>query len=184
MPEAHDARTPGLDVLERGCTTTEALALFDALPCVRVEEIFGRWRGAEVETGHPYQGVLAAYGWYGKEFIDAETVHPLLFLDAGGELVRVDPRALPPGLASHAPRRGGRAATHALSLLKGVVGTNKPRARLRHVEYRGKVSATMIYDHLPVHDAFRRVDETTLLGAMDQRGMEEPFLFLLRRVTG
>jgi hypothetical protein len=39
----------------------------------------------------------------------------------------------------------------------------------------------MIYDHLPVIDAFRRVNEATLLGVMDQRGMAEPFLFLLRR---
>ena len=31
-----------------------------------------------------------------------------------------------------------------LSLLKGVVGTSKPKARLRHLEYRGKVSAAMI----------------------------------------
>jgi hypothetical protein len=39
----------------------------------------------------------------------------------------------------------------------------------------------MIYDHLPVHDAFRRVDERTVLGLMDEKGVERPYLFLLER---
>ena len=41
-----------------------------------------------------------------------------------------------------------------------------------------------IYEMARILDAFRRVDEATLLGVMDQRGMPEPFLFLLRREFG
>ena len=33
-----------------------------------------------------------------------------------------------------------------------------PLARLRMTEYRGVVSATMIYDSLPLNDVFRKVD--------------------------
>jgi len=48
-------------------------------------------------------------------------------------------------------------------------------------EYRGVVSATMIYEALPINDLFRRVDRDTVIGAMDMRGHAAPFLFVLRR---
>jgi hypothetical protein len=47
-------------------------------------------------------------------------------------------------------------------------------------EYRGVVSATMCYDALPIHDVFRRLDETTLLGVMDLRGAPA-YVFALQR---
>jgi len=62
--------------------TDEALALFDTLPAVRPEEMLGEWRGEEFPTGHPMDGLLAATGWAGKRFDDADRVHPLLFWDA------------------------------------------------------------------------------------------------------
>jgi hypothetical protein len=167
--------------LERGSSDVEAAAFFDALPAVRAEALFGRWRGSEVPTGHPLNGLLDSYGWYGKEFIDAETVHPLLFQTAGGEIFAVDPRKVPMDVAAHLPRGAGRVARRALSLARTVVGTSEPRARLRDVEYRGKVSVAMIYDHLPIIDAFRSVDADTVLGAMDRRGDARPFYFVLRR---
>jgi hypothetical protein len=49
------------------------------------------------------------------------------------------------------------------------------------VEYRGVVTAAMSYDQLPIIDVFRSVDADTLVGAMDMRGLEQPFLFVLRR---
>jgi hypothetical protein len=42
----------------------------------------------------------------------------------------------------------------------------------------------MIYDDLPIHDVFRQVDADTVLGAMDMRGLAQPYVFLLRRDTG
>ena len=50
-----------------------------------------------------------------------------------------------------------------------------------HDVSRACPTATMIYDHLPIHDVFRRVDASTLVGLMDQRGAPAPFFFLLRR---
>jgi hypothetical protein len=49
------------------------------------------------------------------------------------------------------------------------------------VEHRGVASAAMLYDHLPIVDIFRRLDEHTLLGVMDARGISQPFFFILRR---
>jgi hypothetical protein len=46
------------------------------------------------------------------------------------------------------------------------------------------VSTALVYDDLPVLDVFRTVDDATVVGAMDARGMAEPYLFVLRRVGG
>ena len=50
--------------------------------------MFGRWRGRGLHTNHPLDGLLETFGWYGKEFVDAETVHPLLFLDGKNSIVK------------------------------------------------------------------------------------------------
>jgi hypothetical protein len=39
----------------------------------------------------------------------------------------------------------------------------------------------MCYDALPINDVFRKVDDDTLVGAMDLRGLQMPFMFVLRR---
>jgi hypothetical protein len=53
-------------------------------------------------------------------------------------------------------------------------------ASLRMVEYRGVVTATMVYDRRPIFDHFRRVDADTVIGVMDQKG-SPPLVFFLRR---
>ena len=55
-------------------------------------------------------------------------------------------------------------------------------ASLRRVEYRGVVTATMIYDQHPVFDHFRMVDARTVLGVMDRKGDSMPLYFYLRRI--
>lgn len=55
-------------------------------------------------------------------------------------------------------------------------------ARVRAVEHRGVVTATMLYDVHPVLDHFRLVDDETLLGLMDRKGDEAELAFLLRRL--
>lgn len=166
--------------LEQGCRTAEALAYFDELPTVASAEITGRWRGRELATGHPMDGRLAASGWYGKQFDDTESVHPLLFR-AGDKIFAVDPRKLPLGIADRMPTAAIDVGHKLLGLAEPAIRTTKPRARLRDLEYRGKVGAAMIYDHLPIIDVFRRVDDDTLLGVMDQRGVEQPYFFVLTR---
>ena len=55
------------------------------------------------------------------------------------------------------------------------------QAQLRAVEYRGVVTATMIYDRHPILDHFRAIDSDTLLGLMDRKGEAAPLSFMLRR---
>jgi hypothetical protein len=55
-------------------------------------------------------------------------------------------------------------------------------ASLRRVEYRGVVTATMVYDQHPIFDHFRKVDARTVLGVMDRKNDSMPLYFYLRRV--
>lgn len=164
-----------------------ALERFDALPPVEPAALRGLWRGRGVPTGHPLDGALERLGWFGKRVDDEERVHPLVFR-AGGRLTSVHPGVVPLGLVLRvAPllRTPPAAAASALvlPLVLPLVRTRRPRGRLRAVRYRGVVSAALLYDDLPVLDAFRAVDEDTVLGAMDARGSDRPYLFELRRVA-
>ena len=170
-----------LAVAAGGMPRDEALAVFDTCPPVRVGEMTGRWRGSGVPTGSPLDGLLEAYGWYGKEFLDAETVHPLLFGTRSGPRP-VDPSPVPVGVLRDRPGLAHtRAARTAFRAIRPLLTTSRPRARLRAVEHRGVVTAAMVYDSLPIIDVFRRVSGTAVLGLMDLRGLPDPFFFLLRR---
>lgn len=57
-------------------------------------------------------------------------------------------------------------------------------ASLWDVEFRGEVTATMVYDGQPILDHFKRVDENTLMGIMNgkrQRISGNYLYFLLER---
>ncbi|HEX2075287.1 MAG TPA: DUF4334 domain-containing protein [Geodermatophilus sp.] len=166
----------------RGAARVDVLAFFDRRPAVGPGDLLGRWRGAELPTGHPFDGLLAAHGWYGKEVLDPDTVHPLLFRGRrrAPRPVRPGPAPLPllrrfPVLARGRPARVAFAAARPLLTARG------PGARLRRIEHRGVVTAAIVYDALPVIDVFRRVTPDVLLGLMDMRGVPEPFFFLLTR---
>jgi hypothetical protein len=142
----------------------------------------GRWRGSGLPTGSPLDGLLESYGWYGKEVLDAETVHPLLVRDRTGRPRAVDPALLPVGLLRGRPGLAHwRLARAAFGGVRPLLSTDKPKARLRMMEHRGVATAAMVYDALPVIDVFRRVDADALLGVMDLRGLPQPFFFLLER---
>lgn len=57
-------------------------------------------------------------------------------------------------------------------------------ATLRAVEYRGVVTATMVYDNHPVFDHFRRAGDGLVLGLMDRKGEDAPLAFFLERLPG
>ena len=146
--------------------------------------MIGTWRGAELPTGHPLDGLLEASGWWGKQFIDAESVHPLLFPTADGSALW----ALNPslafgglGLATRIPTMRNRNFTGLILKAKPLLGTTSAKARLRTTRYRGVDTATMVYDQLPINDVFRELDDDTALGAMDLRGSAKPYFFVLRR---
>jgi hypothetical protein len=167
-------------LVERFGGAAEAGAYYDSLPSVAREEMLGRWKGREVRTGHPMDGMLEASGWYGKQFDGVDEVHPLLFSTPAGKLFAVDPRKVPLGLAPKVPAGLVERSRGALGVLKPAIGTKKHRARLRMVEHRGVVTAAMVYDHLPIIDFFRRIDDDNLLGVMDLRG-STPYFFALAR---
>ena len=144
------------------------------------EEILGQWHGSEVPTGHPLDGLLAVSGWYGKRFDGVDEVHPLMFGEPG-DLYPVNPGSVPMDLLNTLGERMPRPRIPGVTKAFKLVKTRRHRARLRHVEYRGKVSAAMVYDQIAVIDHFRALDENTLLGAMDLRNSPQPYFFLLER---
>jgi hypothetical protein len=165
-------------------TTDDALALFDASPAVETDSMIGTWHGAEMPTGHPLDGLLEASGWWGKRFVDGETVHPLLFPTADGRaLWAVNPILAFSGLglATKLPGLKGRSHAGAINLASPLLRTRQPKARLRTTRYRGVDTATMVYDQLPVNDVFRKLDDRTVIGAMDLRGSKKPYFFVLTR---
>jgi hypothetical protein len=165
-----------------GVRPEEALAYFDSLPVVAPAEMVGRWRIGGLPTGSPLDGLLEAYGLYGKEFLDDESVHPLLFPDRSGRPRPVDPWLLPMGvLRDYAGFVQFWPLRMAFGRLRPLLYTDKPKARLREVTHRGVVTAAMVYDALPIIDVFRRVSDDVRLGAMDMRGLPSPYLFVLRR---
>jgi hypothetical protein len=164
-----------------GGTTTAALALFDSLPPVSLEEMRGRWRGEGLPTGHPMDGLLERFGWYGKEFKGPEDVQPLLCKGRGGDIFAMNPAFVPIGFViRHIGLFHTRFAAAVVPLAGRAAATRRPTARLRMTEFRGIETATMIYDSLPINDIFRAVDSNTRLGVMDLRGMAQPFFFILR----
>jgi hypothetical protein len=172
-------------ILKTGQTTTEqALQLFDALEPVNLEFMFGRWQGSGLHTSHPMDGLLEASNWYGKEFIDPENVHPLLFLDNHGKIIKVAPNPMAMNWVLKIPTIKNESMKPLLVLINSLLKTEKSQARLRMMEYRAKVSATMIYDYLPINDSFRRIDDNTVLGVMDYKSLSQPFFFILRRSSG
>ncbi|WP_132992881.1 DUF4334 domain-containing protein [Gordonia zhaorongruii] len=172
--------TTTVAALKAGLPSDAAAALYDSLAPVGVEEILGQWHGSEVPTGHPMDGLLAVSGWYGKRFDDADHVHPLIFGEPG-DLYPVNPGAVPIDLLNRLGTRMPRPQIPGVATAFKAVKTRRHRARLRQVEYRGKVSTAMVYDQLAVIDHFRLFDEDTLLGAMDLRNSPRPYFFLLER---
>jgi hypothetical protein len=165
-----------------GASAADVLELFDRLPPVPADGLTGRWRGSELPTGHRFDGLLSAHGWYGKDVVDTETVFPLLFRDRAGVPRPVDPRYAPLGLLrEHTWLARTPLARAGFAVAGPLLRSHRPQARVREVRHRGVPTAAIVYDRLPVVDAFRRVDADTLLGLMDLRGVAEPFPFVLRR---
>ena len=159
----------------------EALARFDALPPVPAGEVPGLWQGRGLATGHPLDGLLEGLGWYGKRFHPDGAADPLLFRTAAG-ITALDPRLMPVALAHRLPALAKSTPIRAaFRLLRPVLATRRPAARLDDRAFRGRTSAAMRYDHLPITDHFRRIDATRLLGLMDRQGDPRPYFFLLTR---
>jgi hypothetical protein len=162
-------------------TTSDSFLLYDALETVSIDFMIGRWKGSGFHTGHTMDGALETFNWYGKEFEDAENVHPLVFKSFGNTLFKVNPGLMPVRLATLIPSTNLWPVKYIFLCIRFLFQTSKSKARVRLTEFRGKLTATMLYDQLPINDVFRKVNENTLLGCMDFKGMKQPFFFVLER---
>src|SRR5271154_4632819 len=66
------------------------------------------------------------------------------------------------------------------------VKMGKGEASLWLEEVRGEVTATMVYDGQPVHDHFKTIDDSTVMGIMNGKGVVEHgryFYFYLERAS-
>ncbi len=173
-------------IAAREVRTEEALAIFDSLEPVDIEFMIGSWNGAGFPTGHKLDGLLETYHWHGKRFESQENVHPLVFTSLRGRKTYVNPMLMMPwlGIFEYLPFFKSGFMGRVFQIVLPIFSTRRSRARLRLMSYRGKLSASMIYDHLPIHDVFRKVDVNTLLGMMDLKGIDQPFFFVLRREPG
>jgi Domain of unknown function (DUF4334) len=114
-------------------------------------------------------------------------VRPTLFRDAAGAPHPVNPavapvaavNALPAVLRHPVAGAGFRLVRPVLAL--PLLGATRPAGRLRLVEHRGTLTAALVYDRVPIVDAFRRVTDDLVVGAADIRGQRAPLLFVLRR---
>jgi hypothetical protein len=170
--------------MERGAfTAARALQIFDELEPVDLDFMTGAWKGEGFSTGHPLDGLLEAYHWHGKTFEDAENVHPLVFTTLSGSTAFVNPKFMGPFLGMLDKMPKSPFMVYVLRLGMMLFTTSRSCARLRMTTFRGKSSASMIYDRLPIIDVFRKIDENVVLGVMDLKGMSDPFFFILRRNT-
>jgi hypothetical protein len=112
-------------------TTDGAMAMFDAAAPVEPDFMIGTWRGAELPTGHPLDGLLAASGWWGKQFVDADTVHPLLFR-AGATRWAMNPGLVPTRLGTTVaiPARVAPLLRWGVAAFRPVLQIRTARARL------------------------------------------------------
>ncbi|WP_434090393.1 DUF4334 domain-containing protein [Nocardia beijingensis] len=141
---------------EDGVTAAELDALWAGLPVARAEDILGEWKGAAFPTRHPLCKALSASRWHGKTFHSVLDAKPLICRAEDGSLF------------SNIELGGGGEAT------------------LWNIEFRGEVTATMVYDKRPVFDHFKWLDENALMGIMNGRpelvlADGEYFYFLLER---
>jgi hypothetical protein len=51
------------------------------------------------------------------------------------------------------------------------VATGKGEASLWLEDFRGEVTATMVYDGQPVHDHFKKIDDDAVMGIMNGKGV-------------
>lgn len=161
-------------------STQEAMALFDRLAPATEDQMIGKWRGEGIDTEHAMDGMLESSYWYGKVFDGPEAVYPLIHKVPGWGRVAVNPALLPIGLSTRLPFRDWIAPV-LFPMLVPLIRTTKPRARLRSIQFRGRMHAAMAYDAKPINDVFVVLSSDTMLGWMDFKGMEQPYFFKLQR---
>lgn len=160
---------------------TKAMKAFLDLSAIAPEEIVGTWKGTSLPSGHPFDSLLEYYGWAGKRLYANGAADPLLFYGDGG-YQSINPRYIP----VHAVLRASSLTRWWLprllfSIVRPLLRTTRPTARVVRVELHGTESAAIAYDKQPIMDHLRAIDHDTLVGLMAYRFDDRPFFFLLER---
>ena len=128
--------------------------------------------------------MLAASGWWGKAFLDSETVHPLLFPTGDGTALwalNPAPAFAGLGLATKIPVLRRRTSRAPLPYSSPRCRHDGPKARLRTTRYRGVDTATMLYDQLPINDVFRPTRRRHRARRNGSARIRAPYFFVLQR---
>ncbi len=176
-----------------GFSQDAAFSFFSSLQTADEKSMIGTWRGRECPSGHELDGLLTAAPWHGKRFDSSEKVHPLVMDDQNGVLYTIDPRRVfglldnkliyKMILSISKNALGGVTDPHKYDALMKLFRTKKYCARLRMLDYKGIITAAMIYDELPIIDIFKKLDDNHVMGLMDIKGKlgENGYFFLLER---
>lgn len=159
------------------------LEKFRHLPPIAPRELVGLWKGHGIPANHPFDGVLENLSWYGKRFTPDMRADALLFRSGEHRLTAIDPKWIPLHWAMRFDRLGRTPiASNLFSYLQRRLRANGPVAGLKTLPFDGVESAAMVYDHQPIVDHFRRIDEQTVMGAMTIQCDERIYFFELQRV--
>lgn len=141
-----NAQSQILRLIESGeaCAPPTLMELYDELEPLSAEEILGTWKGGRFDGGKSPDPI----NWYGKRFVSATHVEPLLCRAEDGSIYSFEKLGL---------------------------------AQLREMRFRGKVSASLIYDQQPIMDYFRKVTKDVIVGLGDIKGKPTDFFFHLTR---
>jgi hypothetical protein len=126
-------------------------------------------------------GLLTAVRWYGKIILDEEQVYPLLFQTGRSGVFIANPGMLPLRTFERFPRKPAALLFPAVSLF---IRTKQPKARIRTIEFRNKITSAMLYDQKPVIDVFARINDNIMLGVTDLKWEHNlGYFFVLERIT-
>lgn len=109
-------------------------AFWATLEPASIDFMIGEWIAGEFDTNHRENGTLDQINFFGKTFISAMDVKPLVCLDDDGNKYS---------------------------------NTVNGEGSLWMEEFRGEVTAAMVFDGQPVHDHFKKIDDDAVMGIMD-----------------
>lgn len=164
----------------RTFTKDELYAYFDTLEPCHINKLRGKWEGVDLDTNHHINTLLTYCDWYGKEFLDEENVHALIFRESlkSDRCFRINPKFFPIGAKVFPNHYITRLI---FVLFSQFIQTKKTTAKLEMIEYRGKRSASDIYFDAKMVGYYRKIDHKTVLGVIEIKAYKEPLFYVLQK---
>lgn len=160
--------------------TDELYAYFDSLQPFDMANLRGKWEGVDLDTNHHLNLLLTYCDWYGKDFIDEQNVDGLIFREklTSDRCFRVDPKLFPIGTRFFPNHYITRVV---FTFISKFIQTQKSTAKLEMIEYRGKRSASVVYNDIKMVDYYRKIDSRTILGVIESKAYKDPFFYVLQK---